>query len=379
MRVLGSGRFVQPAPQQPAFVASPTIRSVRAPAAGGTVSAEHAQAIDAEVLGISDGSPDQGFATSVAPGPRPTRGEIVRTVTDDGRKRSGTRCRASSPRVRSTTTSCGTAPAARSASGRRSVTRTAPLDAAPPHRPGPKSRDRISHRRRRDRQRRRRHRRRAAKRSHRSGERVEPDARVRWGGRRDDRQPPAPRTIGSANRSAGGNQRGLRAPRRGPTIDRTGALPTPPVESGEDQFRLLAVPCPCGQPGDGDLDVRTFELPGRPAALALDERRVLGTTVEIGTTHFCGVSVVALVVARPGRPAAVVRERATEAINRFLDPVVGGIDGHGWPFDVDLRANAVSACSKTSKGLIESRRCSCSTDLRTGQRHGSGRNVILLR
>ena len=77
-------RFVQPAPQQPAFGASPTIRSVHASAAGGTVSAEHAQAIDAEVLGISDGSADQRFATSVAPVLARREGETVRTVTDDG-------------------------------------------------------------------------------------------------------------------------------------------------------------------------------------------------------------------------------------------------------------------------------------------------------
>ena len=111
----------------------------------------------------------------------------------------------------------------------------------------------------------------------------------------------------------------------------------------------------------------------------MDERRVLGTTVEIGTPVFCGVSVAALVVARPGRPAAMVRDRATEAINRFLDPVVGGIDGCGWPFDVDLRVNAVVRVLEDVDGVDRVEEVLLfDCDLRTGQRHGPGRNVILL-
>ncbi len=111
----------------------------------------------------------------------------------------------------------------------------------------------------------------------------------------------------------------------------------------------------------------------------MDERRVLGTTVEIGTPVFCGVSVAALVVARPGRPAALVRERATEAINRFLDPVAGGIDGCGWPFDVDLRVNAVVRVLEDVEGVDRVEEVLLfDYDLRTGQRHGPGRNVIPL-
>ena len=162
-----------------------------------------------------------------------------------------------------------------------------------------------------------------------------------------------------------------------PSIARVRCLP--PVESG-GPVRLLAVPYPYGQPGNGDLDA--FALSNYQVARlssALDERRVLGTTVAIGTPFFCGVSVVALVVARPGRPTALVRDRATEAINRFLDPVVGGIDGSGWPFDVDLRVNAVVRVLEDVEGVDRVEEVLLfDCDLRTGQRHGTGRNVILL-
>ena len=75
-------RFLEPGPHRHGYRAPPTIQSLRVSAVGGTVPAEHAQAMDAEVLGISDGSPDQRFATSVAPVLPRRSGETVRTESD---------------------------------------------------------------------------------------------------------------------------------------------------------------------------------------------------------------------------------------------------------------------------------------------------------
>jgi hypothetical protein len=162
-----------------------------------------------------------------------------------------------------------------------------------------------------------------------------------------------------------------------PSIARVRCLP--PVESG-GPIRLLVVPYPHAPPGHSDLSAFALsEHQVTSLSSALDERRVLGTTVEIGAPLFCGVSVAALVVARPGRPAALVRDRATEAINRFLDPVVGGIDGCGWPFDVDLRVNAVVRVLEDVEGVDRVEEVLLfDYDLRSEQRHGPGRDVIRL-
>ena len=309
----------------------------------------------------------------------PDEGEIVRTVTDDGRETEWQEV--------SSFIALGSVRQPRRV-GRRQ--RRDPLRADDPlpgrhhstarRRPtgrGRSLRDRISHRRRRDRQRRRRHRRRAAKRSHRSGERVEPDARVRWGGRRDDRQPPAPRTIGSANRSAGRDQRGLRAPRRRgrPSIAR---VRCPPVESG-GPIRLLAVLHPYGQPGDGDLEA--FALSNYQVARlrsALDERRVLGTTVEIGTPVFCGSPSSRSWSLGPG-------DRRQWCVSGRQRPSTGS-SIRLWAASTDTGGRSTSTFAPMPVRVLEDVEgvdrveevLLFDSDLRTGQRHGSGRNVILL-
>ena len=101
--------------------------------------------------------------------------------------------------------------------------------------------------------------------------------------------------------------------------------------------------------------------------------------IEIGTPFYAGVSVAALVAALPGRPAAVVGERATDAINRFLDPVIGGLDGRGWPFDDDLRVHALFRVLESVDGVDRVEEVLLfDYDLRTSQRLGPGRDVIRL-
>ena len=163
-----------------------------------------------------------------------------------------------------------------------------------------------------------------------------------------------------------------------PSVARVRCLP--PVESGAP-IRLLVVPYPSTSvAGQGDLDA--FALSGDQVARlrsALDDRRVLGSTVEIGTPFYSGVSVAALVAALPGRPAAVVRDRATDAINRFLDPVIGGLDGRGWPFDEDLRVHALFRVLEGVDGVDRVEEVLLfDFDLRSGQRLGPGRDVIRL-
>jgi predicted phage baseplate assembly protein len=110
----------------------------------------------------------------------------------------------------------------------------------------------------------------------------------------------------------------------------------------------------------------------------LDERRVLGATVEIETPYFQGVSVAALITAVTGRPTGVVRQRVIDMLYGYVNPITGG-DGNGWPFDADLNAatlatmiDAVDGVHRVDEVLL------FEYDLRTGRRHGAGRETLRL-
>lgn len=60
-------QVIEPAPDQPAYEASPELRGVTAVSWGGTVAATHAAVVRNEILGRSDGSPGQVFHLERAP------------------------------------------------------------------------------------------------------------------------------------------------------------------------------------------------------------------------------------------------------------------------------------------------------------------------
>lgn len=122
--------------------------------------------------------------------------------------------------------------------------------------------------------------------------------------------------------------------------------------------------------GDGLVDRITAHL---------DERRTLGAVVEVGTPYYQGVTVAALVQAVPGRPATQVRERALDLLHRFVNPLTGGVDGNGWPFDTDLNAAAIAQLLEAVDGVERVEEVLLfEYDLRTGERHGVGRELIRL-
>lgn len=153
----------------------------------------------------------------------------------------------------------------------------------------------------------------------------------------------------------------------------------PPVAGG-DAIRVLVVPSLDEHLREPQLD--DFALP--PAMIErvstyLDERRLLGSTIEIGTPYYQGVTVAALVTARPGRPVTMVRERITDALYRLINPLTGGQDGGGWPFDTDLNTaslyqliEAIEGVERVDEVLL------FEYDLRNGERIGAGRELIRL-
>ncbi len=78
----------------------------------------------------------------------------------------------------------------------------------------------------------------------------------------------------------------------------------------------------------------------------LDERRLIGTRLEVRSPHFVWVSIEAKVrVPERSDPVLVadVRRRAEAELFRYLNPYVGGPTGTGWPFGRDLHVSELYA------------------------------------
>jgi predicted phage baseplate assembly protein len=115
----------------------------------------------------------------------------------------------------------------------------------------------------------------------------------------------------------------------------------PPAEPGEPA-RLLVVPRVDIAPESLELDDLTVPAELEAAIKAyLEPRRLLTMRVRIEAPRYQGVKVVAEVRAASGVRPETVRERAERALHEYLNPLVGGPGGQGWPFGVDLRLGDV--------------------------------------
>jgi predicted phage baseplate assembly protein len=162
-----------------------------------------------------------------------------------------------------------------------------------------------------------------------------------------------------------------------PAIARVRCLPP---EAAGDPINLLLVPASKVEPQATLLDdlALTSAMVQRVSEY-LERRRILGTSIRVGTPYYQGVTVAALVTARPGRPVSLVRERAMNTLYRFINPLVGGSDGRGWPFDTDLNSatlyqllEAVEGVERVDEVLL------FEYDLRNSERVGFARELVKL-
>jgi predicted phage baseplate assembly protein len=373
-------RLLAPKAGQPTYQASPRVRSVKVDALGGTVGAEHAELVPAETIGRSDGVPGQAFAVTRGPVLPRREGEHVCVVDPDG-----------------TTDWVEVA----------DFTQSGPED---PHFVWESGSGAI-----------------------RFGPRVRyPDGAVRQHGRipRDGAQ-----IVVTGYRHGGGVRgnvgartltvlrstvsyvRGVtnlapasggvdaetvaEAKVRGPLSLRTGeravtvgdyermALESStevararclPAPHGNGAVRILVVPRVRGDAAQHKLDDFAISNPLMESVTKhLDAHRLVGTAMEISTPYYQGVSVAALVHTGPGRPAELVRHRAVAAITRFINPLTGGSEGTGWPFDADLNAAVITQLLESVDGIERVEEALLyEYDLRTGRRLGSARDVIRL-
>jgi hypothetical protein len=81
----------------------------------------------------------------------------------------------------------------------------------------------------------------------------------------------------------------------------------------------------------------------------------------------------------PGRAPAAVRQRCLDAIATYLSPHLGGPQGDGWPFGLDVTSGAIANLLGEVPGVEQVEEVVLfEADLRNGQRVGGGVDTVRL-
>jgi predicted phage baseplate assembly protein len=373
-------RLVPPRPGQPTYQASPRIRAVTAAALGGTIAAEHAENAPSETIGRSDGRPGQSFPVSLSPVlPRRADEHVVVVDSHDSVPwQEVPDFSASGPRDRHYVWDSGTGvirfgPQVRYPTGDVRQHGRIPADGAQVmvtgYRHGGGFRGNVGGNTL------------TVLRTNIPYVRGVTNLAPATGGVDAESVAEArvrgPLTLRTGQRAVTAGDYERLALESSTEVARARCLPT---ARSNGSIRLLVVPRVGGDAGTHQLDDFAIAAPlMRVVGAHLDAHRLVGTAIEIATPYYQGVSVAALVHAAPGRPVSLVRQRAIEALTRYINPLTGGPDGAGWPFDADLNSAVVTQLLESVDGVERVEEALLfEYDLRTGRRLGAARDVIRL-
>lgn len=131
-------------------------------------------------------------------------------------------------------------------------------------------------------------------------------------------------------------------------IGRVKCLQPRPADAGRvvpGQVFLLVIPRlrhPEGYLEPESLRLRENDI--QTLTAYLDERRLLTTRLEVRPPAYQWVAVVARLRPTPGADPARVEAEVLARLYRFLNPLIGGPAGKGWPFGRDLYISDVYGC-----------------------------------
>jgi predicted phage baseplate assembly protein len=139
-------------------------------------------------------------------------------------------------------------------------------------------------------------------------------------------------------------------------IGRVKCLQPRPAEAGRvppGQIYVLVVP----RTMNPDRFLQPDELQPSEADMALlrqylDERRLLTTRVEIRAPAYRWASCSVQLKPAPGADRTVIESDVLSRLYRFLNPLVGGPDGEGWPFGRELFASDVYQALQGIDGVL---------------------------
>jgi predicted phage baseplate assembly protein len=153
-----------------------------------------------------------------------------------------------------------------------------------------------------------------------------------------------------------------------------------PATSDEEAggVRVLLVPA-AADDEDGKLGFEQLVPPAEMLATVashLDQRRTIGARVMVEPPAYQGITVVAMMRARPWADAGRLRVTATRALYQYLHPIHGGMDGAGWPFGRTVHIGEIYALLQRLPGteLVEDARLFAANPI-TGQRGQSAQRV----
>jgi predicted phage baseplate assembly protein len=141
-------------------------------------------------------------------------------------------------------------------------------------------------------------------------------------------------------------------------------------------IRLLVVPHVSGDElgriRRADLDLPDAVL--ERIAASLDERRLVGTRLLVAPPEYVGLTAVVDLSARPQFDLDAVTEDVLRALYGLFHPLSGGPAGSGWPFGRSVQSHEVLASLARIAGVNMSQEITVSlfpADHRTGKRSGS--------
>jgi predicted phage baseplate assembly protein len=373
-------RLLTPEGRQPPYQASPQVQSVSVVSLGGTVLGQHCQIVGREVLGRSDGSPDQEYRVATAPVLPRHADEVVEVVVDGVPEvwQEVHDFSASGPTDShivwdSATGAIRFGPRVRYPDGSIRQHGAIPPDGGvvqvTGYRHGGGARGNVG-----------------------AGTLTSMRTAIPYVSRVTNLAP----GLGGVDGETVEN-----AKRRGPLSLRTGnravtagdferltlessaevarARCLPPA-TPSDPVRILVVPHVRRRADQLTLDDFALSTPLVDQIRGyLDARRLLGATVEVGTPYYQGITVAALVTSLPGRPESMVRQRAIDTLYGYINPLDGGPNSSGWDYDTDINAATIGQLLEGIEGVDRVEEVLLyEYDLRTGSRHGVGRELIRL-
>lgn len=363
-------RVTEPLSGQPFYTTSPTIRSAEAYTIGGTTGSIHAETVLDEPLGESTGLPGQRLRLEHAPVVAGEPSVLLQTAADDGWQDwqvvphfSGSHPDDHHITVDATTGEIAFGPAVREADGTlRQYGAVPPKGAvirARRYRTGGGRAGNVA---------------RGAVQVLRTSipyvsEVVNREAALGGvdGETIEEAKLRAPITLRAQERAVTLRDYEELARRAAPETARITCLEGAENEYGAHAVRVLVVPQAVPDPG-GRLRFEQL-VPGdallNRITRHLDERRLIGTRLAVGPPYYQGVTVVATVHAFRDVDADRVRRQTHDALYRHLDPLTGGSDGKGWPFDAPCRPVSSSPSSSASPASNSSTRSSCTRPTRS--------------
>ena len=127
--------------------------------------------------------------------------------------------------------------------------------------------------------------------------------------------------------------------------------PCSPVPGAVTIRVVPGVPDPVARLTDASYEPALEPDPGalQAVTLRLESARLIGTEVFVRPPRYRPVTLQVAVSGAPGDPAGV-RAVIRAALRRYLDPLVGGDRGDGWPFGEPLRPSALLRAAQTALG-----------------------------